>query len=425
MHALLYRRIPFLRLLPRWVLLGSVFLMTSAATAQPLDVRRVTLEEALDLFAQNNLELLLARSRSTEMTALAWQASAHPNPSAIVTHEPLWREGESYSETYVNLSQRIEWPGLRKARVGAARQLAEAAEANLQADSLRLAYEVAKAYTEAAAAEERTVVLDAVTNLFRRADQSSQAMLVEGEVSGFSLRRLRVERARYENRLALSELDVLNARRHLTLLVLPESDDMLVAPAQAEQGISPQLTLETVMVRAQARRAELRSTRAEVASAQARVQQARKERLPEPTVTAGYKQQSDGYSGVFLGLAAPLPVFDRNRGAIEVRQARLHAAETRFLLAERQIENDVRRAYDRYNSLVEQLGLIAGELLSEADALLHAARIGYAEGEMSLIELLDAAEAYRDARISTIDLQAGLQIAYYDLLRASGGSSFE
>lgn len=425
MHALLYRRIPFLRLLPFWVLLGSVCLMTSTATAQPLDVRRVTLEEALDLFAQNSLELLLARSRTTEMAALARQASAYPNPSAIVTHEPLWGEGESYSETYLNLSQRLEWPGLRKARVSAAKQLAEAAEANLQADSLRLAYEVAKVYTEAAAAEERTVVLDAVTNLFRRADQSSQAMLVEGEVSGFSLRRLRVERARYENRFALSELDAQNARRRLTILVLPDDDNVLVAPAEGMQNVPSRLTLEAVLERARAHRAELRSARAEVASAQAGLRMVRQERVPEPTVTAGYKRQSDGFSGVFLGLAAPLPVFDRNQGAIEAQEARLHAAETRLLLAERQIENDVRRAYEMYTSLVERSGLIAGELLGEADALLHAARVGYAEGEMSLIELLDAAEAYRDARISTIDLQANLQVAYYDLLRASGGSSFE
>lgn len=40
----------------------------------------------------------------------------------------------------------------------------------------------------------------------------------------------------------------------------------------------------------------------------------------------------------------------------------------------------------------------------------------------SFIELLDAAEAYRDARTSTIELQTDLQVAYYDLLRASGGA---
>lgn len=396
--------------------------MAPTVSAQPADLRRVTLEEALALFAQHNLELHLARAHTSEMAALARQASAYPNPSAIVTHEPLWNNGATYSETFLNFSQRFEWPGLRQARMEAATRLTEAARAGLQADSLRLVFEVAKAYAEAASAEEQATVLAAVTDLFRRADRSSQAMLVEGEVSGYSLRRLRVERARYENQLALAELEARDARRRLALLILPEGETTQVAPAQRTRSVPTRLTVETTLERARARRAELQRARAEAASARAALRFARKERIPEPTVTAGFKRQSDGFSGLFLGLAAPLPVFDRNQGAIDAQQARLHAAETRLIQVERQVEHEVRRTYDVYASLVERQELITSELLGEAEALLQAARVGYSEGEMSLVELLDAAEAYRDARTSTIALQTDLQVAYYDLLRASGGA---
>ena len=404
------------------MLLGALTLLTPSAAAQDADVRRVTLEEALGLFARNNLELHLARSRAAETVALIREASAYPNPSAAVTHEPLREDGEASSETYFNLSQRVEWPGLRGARMEAAERLADAARADLQANSLRLAYEVAKTYAEAAAAEARAAVLEAVTALFRRADRSSQALLVEGEVSGFRLRRLRVERARYENRLAQAELEALDARQQLALLILPEGDAAEVAPAEDVQDAPARLTLEAALERARTHRAELRSARAEVASAEAALRLARRERLPEPTVTAGYKRQSDGFSGVFLGLSTPLPVFDRNRGAIDARQARFQAAETRRILTERQVERDVRRAHAAYASLAERYELISGELLGEAGALLNAAQVGYDEGEMSLVELLDAAEAYRDARTSTIELQTDLQVTYYDLLRATGGT---
>lgn len=408
------------------VLLGGFFLLACGAAAQPTgggqEVRRVTLDDALGLFARNNLELHLARSKTAEMAALARQAAAYPNPALAVTHEPLWGDGETLSETYVNLSQRIEWPGLRSARVEAAERLTDAARADLQADSLRLAYQVARAYTEAAAAEARASVLETVAALFRRADASSQAMLVEGEASGFSLRRLRVERARYENRLALAVLDVQNARRVLSILVLPEGEAVQVAPVPDEQSVPMRLALETVLERARTKRAELRSAQADVAAARAALDLARFERRPEPTVTAGFKRQSEGFTGLFLGVAAPIPIFDRNGGFIGARQAQLEAAQTRLILTERQVERDVRQAYDVYASLAERYDLITGELLGEADALLKAARVGYAEGEMSLIALLDAAEAYRDARISTIDLRTDLQAAYYDLLRAAGGA---
>lgn len=74
-------------------------------------VRRVALDEALRLFAENNLELELARANAAEAAGLARQAAAYPNPTVTGTHERLSRDGASYSESYLNFSQRLEWPG--------------------------------------------------------------------------------------------------------------------------------------------------------------------------------------------------------------------------------------------------------------------------------------------------------------------------
>lgn len=384
--------------------------------------RRVTLAEAIDLFAENNLELQEARARAAELSALSRQAAGYPNPSGLITHEPVWRGDESYWETYVNLSQRLEWPGLRSARIEAAEQLAEAAYADLQADSLRRMFEVAEAYTEAVAASQRRGVLEEVTEIFRRADRASEVMLAGGEVSGYRMRRLRIERARYENRLALEELAAADARRRLALLIVPRSDATQIYPSEELREIPTAVAFETALQRARAQRAELESARANVEAAQSAVAVARRERLPEPTLTAGLKRQSDGFKGIFLSTALPIPLFDRNQGMIAARQNRRSAAEARLSLVEARIEQDVRRAYEIYASLSGRVDLVSQGLLGEADELLHAARVGYAEGEMSLAELLDAAGAYRDARISSLNLIADFQIAYFDLLRAAGGT---
>lgn len=381
--------------------------------------RRVSLEEALQLFAANNLELQDSRARAMELSGLARQAAGYPNPFATVTHEPLWRGGDPYSETYLNLSQRLVWPGLRSARVDAAEQLARAAYADLQADSSRLVFEVAEAYTRAVAADHRRDVLETATEIFRRADRSNELMVVEGEVSGYRLRRLRVERARYETRLAVAELDVQDARRRLALLIIP--DAATVIPTDDLRDIPTNLMFEAALRQARQHRAELRSAQADVEAARASLEADRLERLPDPTFTAGFKRQSDGFRGMFLGTSLPLPVFNRNQGAIEAGAARLTSAEKRLALAEARIEHDVRRAYEKYASLADRVDLISRSLLGEADALLSSARVGYVEGEMSLVELLDAAEAYSDARLSSLDLTTDLHVAYFDLLRAAGG----
>ena len=56
--------------------------------------------------------------------------------------------------------------------------------------------------------------------------------------------------------------------------------------------------------------------------------------------------------------------------------------------------------------------------MAEAEVLLSAARVAYDEGEMTLVEFLDATGAFRDARLSALTLRAEAWIAWYNLLRA-------
>ena len=112
---------------------------------------------------------------------------------------------------------------------------------------------------------------------------------------------------------------------------------------------------------------------------------------------------------------------NRNLGLIEAETARLRAAETRQILAMRQVENEVRQTYASYASLRTRVMLIQEDLLAETGDLLQIALTSYGEGEMTLVELLDAAAAHRDAQLTSIDLRAALWTSYYDLLRAAGG----
>lgn len=393
-----------------------------AGTAGAQDPRRISLDEAIALFAEFNPDLREARYRAAELAALARQAGVYPNPTFNLSHEPGSRIGEPESETYFTLSQRFESPGKRRARRDAADRIAKAAGEGLSADSLRLVFDVKQAWAEAVAAEREVEVLDQVTQLFRRADIDTREMRDQGEVSGYALRRLRVERARYEGRLAIRRLDVDESRRRLSLMILREGAEAPVAPA-IDDGPAPRLpALEDALETARANRAEIREARAEMEAAGAELALARRERTPDPTVTGGYVRQTGGYSGIFLGLSAALPVFDRNRGAIDARQALVHAAETKLIAVERQVDADVRRAFAAHESLDRRRALISDALLGDAEAMLSSARSAYAEGEMSLVELLDAAEAYLGARLSTIELDSDLRIVSYDLLRAMGGT---
>ena len=164
----------------------------------------------------------------------------------------------------------------------------------------------------------------------------------------------------------------------------------------------------------------MRSAEAQRAAASASIRYLSTFTRPDVTLTGGYKRQSDGFDGFFLGVSVPLPTFDRRKGDLEAADAGLRAAVARVDLTRRSIEIDVGRSLAAYTSVSERIDLIRDQLLTGTDDLLRIARVSYSEGEMSLLELLDAAEAFRESQIMESQLKSEHWIRYYDLERAMG-----
>ncbi len=383
--------------------------------------RRVSIDEALRLFGANNLDLRVARLELAESRGVARQAGAFPNPTASVTHEPLSGGTADYSESYFTFSQRLELPGQRSARTEGAAWAVRAAYARLRADSARLAFEVKRTYVEAVLAEELLAVTERVAGVFREAARSAVVREAQGDISSYDLRRIVVERARYENLLAGAEIRGSSVRRSLALLILPESDVVEVSPMGLDGDTPPEPILEPAAGELAFHRQEIASAQAEVEAAAAAVRLRRAERLPDVTATGGYKRQSDGLRGAFLGLSIPIPLFDRNAGAVESAEARVGTFETRLGLTRRQVDNDLRRAIESYESVKRRADLRGDDVLDASSDLLQIAQVAYDLGEMGLLEILDAAEALSGARNASSQLKADLWTAYYNLERAIGG----
>ncbi|NNE71139.1 MAG: TolC family protein [Rhodothermales bacterium] len=404
------------------VLLFCLLGLVSSAVAQVdgPEAIRISLSEALGFAALQNPAILEAGAAVREMEGLARQSGAFRNPSLMVSHEPSWRDGDGYSETYLTLSQRLGRIGERRARQSEAQNLAAASRAAFLADSLDLTFQVGLAYLKAASAEQRVDALAKMVDAFRLSDETMREQLAEGEISGYSRRRLLVERARYTLELARAQLAVRDARRGLTRLIAPANSGSTYAPIRIEWEIPEVQTVEAYLKLAFSRRPVLDAARLEVSAAEAGLQIARVTPRPDPTLTAGYKSQSDGFDGIVLGLSTPLPLVNRNRGATEAARMRLLAAEIRADAARYRIETEVRGAYDALVSAHAVFGELVDGALRDAGDLMTTAEAGYLEGEMSLLELLDAAQSTWVQQDLIIDLRASRLEAYLELLRTIG-----
>jgi outer membrane protein, heavy metal efflux system len=399
-------------------------LAAQSTAAAPDTVRRISLGEAIQRLETQNLELRLAREEAAAAEARIAAAGVLPNPALSATREQLSGDPGVYHESILQVGQTLPLGGQRGLRREAARQTSEAARARFDGVRLRLAFEVHRAYLRAAAAESDLAALAETTEVFRRVEESGRSRLAEGDISRFDQSRLQIERARYETLLARARLALAGASRELTLLIAPDSvgAQTLILPSERLSelaAVAAVSDIETALLTA-AGRADVRAAEAEIEAAEAVLTLQRRLRIPDVTLSGGYKHQADGYQGAVVGVSVPLPLWDRNRGGIAEAEANLAAARTRRELALRRAESEIRRAWETRRSIEERRRLIGETLLPESAGLLGTARLAYAEGEMSLIELLDAADAYRGAREAVTALLTDYLSATYELERATG-----
>lgn len=381
-------------------------------------------DRALELFHRHSLELRAARADYRAAAGRASQAAAYPNPAVSMLREDLTRGDEEYSESSFTLRQALEWPGRTAARSRASDRAAAEARSGFRSDSLRLLLEVRRAYLRAAEAEARAEVLEAVAAVFREAVEDGEVRREEGDISGYELRRLKLERARLEQRLAGTRIERDAARRDLAARILPGSDTVALSTRGLPDGRPPAVDREAALSAA-LRRPGVTAGRHAVRAAEAEASAARLRRVPELELTGGYKSQADDFDGAVLGVSLSLPVFDRQSGAVQAAEASRTAAASRLDLRRRQARNDVLRALERYRSVRRRSRTVADELLAPAEDLLEIGRTAYAAGEMELVELLDGADAYLSSRLTALELRTELWIAYRELARAMGGAPEE
>ena len=408
---------------------GVVFL-TGALASGPLallgqdGVPRVTLAEALEAFAENSPALRMARAEAAGIAGRARQSRSYANPAFSLLREELSRSGEDYWEATAGLMQRIEWPGRTVARGVAARHAITGAEARFRADSLQLVFAVREAYVRAWLAEEAERTIGQAAEMIQVATRAAERRLEAGDISGYETRRLRLGRIQADKDEVDAELRSRAARRLLGSLVLPEVSLHELGPAGAIVGVPPAIASGSARD-ALSRRPDLEAAARELDAARAQHRVANLEWVPDPTLSLAYKEHADGFKGATLGVDLPLPIFNRAGGAREEAAARESAATSGLDLLRRQAELDLVDASDLYSVARERLQVTGEGIMAEAEVLLSAARMAYDEGEMTLVEFLDATGAVRDARLSALTLRAEAWIAYYNLVRAMGGGPGE
>ena len=174
-------------------------------------------------------------------------------------------------------------------------------------------------------------------------------------------------------------------------------------------------------------RPDLQASQRELARARAAVGAETRDGLPTLGVLGiashQFQTQALGAPNVWsygFGLYGTLPLFDRNQGGVARAQAAVAASDASLSANALRVEAEVRTALAEYRAAYKAITEDNEGLLRGASEMRTGIREAYAAGAKSLVEVLDAEQAFSDAMRLEIEEEAGYIRAYH-LLNATVG----
>ena len=327
----------------------------AADPAPPANTNAVALEALVAEALERNPELKfyeaeIAAAKAGRKSAGLWSS---PELSGSVGQKTvrdrgLNAEGVAWS---VSVAQPFEWPGrigLRKAIANRDIELAELGldrfRVALTARMRQLAYGLFAAQEKAGTASEVAERFQALREVLVQRDPAGLTPLLETrviEATELTMQR-KASEATLARQAALLELNQL--RGH--------PPDARLSVAEPQLTFRPAESAGTLVAMARTNNFELRLRAVELAQQGLRVDLAKNERFPAISVGPNFSEERAGDREriIGLGVSLPLPLWNRNKGNIEVAAARQMQAEVSLNTTERELQRKVVEAALTYET---------------------------------------------------------------------------
>ncbi|MEA3186453.1 MAG: outer membrane protein heavy metal efflux system [Chthoniobacter sp.] len=380
---------------------------------------RLTLSAATQEALAQNRSIQEARARWQSMAARVPQAAAWDDLK-LSTSSRLGRfvavEQNAFTDHLVTVEQMIPVSGKNRSRARIAAAEAIVSSEELRRTELDVAMKVRAAF----------IRLENTNRLLKlnRDDEASLAQLAEisrarfevgtqsqSDVLNAELERIRVVEARRDLERAISEqetqLKVLMNRDAFSVLGQLVDESPLLATIPVER-------LRSLILN---RRPELRIALANVAAAEAKVELAKREWIPDPAVSIGaqrYNRASQGVSEVTAGISFNMPWLNSGKYRAEEREATANDAAAQRALEAQQAEalGLLRDQLAKVETFHHHVMLFDEQLLPVARQTVEASRAGYETNKTGFPELITARRSLREAegmhRQHLIDFQIAL-----------------
>ncbi|MGK9369687.1 TolC family protein [Melioribacter sp. Ez-97] len=353
----------------------------------------LTIEKAVSLAVQNNPELKTLRYEIDALKAAKLQSGLMPNPEFEVEAENILGSkdfnGFNNSEITAVLSQDILLAGKISKRVKVAETNISLAEWDYETKRIEIITAVRKAFQQALAVQlliEKNEELievskEFIANLQKRVDagkispaEVSRAKIILNSLK-IDLNRLKSEYENYKSEL-------------LSLIYQPDlTIDELIGELEYPVDIPSYDSLLNQLTN----NPKLKRYESEYDKQTAIVNLEESKAVPDLTISAGIRRLNDAKANTFLiGASIPLPIFDRNQGAIQEAKIRLDQKKREYFSVKNRLTLQLNVLYERLNTLIETADQLSGESIPEAEDAFQIIKEGNLVGRFAIIDVLDA-----------------------------------
>lgn len=398
---------------------GLLFLSPSPAPAAPtgppaIEQRpptsiRLSLTDALGLFVQQNLDVLIAKygieySKGQQITARLF-----PNPVMSIGNLASFTQGHTAGNSgqiFIQAQQLFELAGKRGYRIESAGFGAQSAEAAFEDAVRQLGFTVKDSYYRVQLAQRRLALAEENRDRFSRILDINSIRFKKGYIAEVDLIRIRLQTVDFHSQVIQSLQEAETARGDLRQLLRLSPATTLELTTDLEfKRIDPEIAkLRGVAIDV---RPDVRSKRFTYSQREADLRLAKAYRVPDLTVGTGYAIQGaqgpDNPQQWALNFGMPLPLFNRNQGGIRQAEVAVQTAEADLNKALNVVENEVEVAYRNLMHSRRLVEAYVGGVLDDARATFTIVERAYERGGATILDLLDAARTSRTIQQNYIE----------------------
>ena len=403
------------------ILIGTTLESLKVTAEENQAQRKFKIDQLIELALEKNPSIPLALSSIDIAKGELRAAKAYPNPDLeFFLARGKSREGNNTDAEFgIAVTQPIEWPLKRHYRRKAAEEEIKAVEFEKEAVKIELIFTTKQLYYSILLAKKDVEITKQNLETSKTLLSIIERRVELGESRELDFIKSRVETLNFERELIRAETN-LGAVKAILNRFLGDSlekdfdlEDELTSPSTI-------YALENLAQRVADFNPQIKAQETEVKRAGFSILEQKHLRVPDIFLQGFYEREIDRIS-TGGGVGISIPLWYRNQGGIQSARAEERKASFDLKFLEIEIGNRLEDEYKNYKIAFEQAKIFSGELLDRAKRSLEIAQFSYEQGEIGLLDVLDALRTYRDTLSEYYEVLYEFYISQITLEKIAGG----